>query len=141
MSGAPVVSAATKSWWKPSLGSLKKAPLIGLLAGAAVVAPFVVGSMRSERRFKEDDVPMPKALADPLPPVLEFNPSPATMMGEMPVEGAFAKKEKLRRMGASAGIDTSSPNIITPSGVSAIDGKHVSDLNSESSKPGFNLSA
>jgi hypothetical protein len=145
MSGAADV--VKTPWGKkvlPSKSSLKSAPLIGLLAGAAVVAPFIVGGMRSERRFNEDDAPMPKALTDPLPPILEFTPSPdmgqATMMGQQPVAGSFAKKEMMRRTGAMAGPDVASPNIMTPSGVSVIDGKHVADLNSEGKPSGLGLS-
>ena len=143
MSGPVNVDVVKPSLWKrmlPSGSALKAVPLVGVLGAAAVTLPFIVGGMRNERRFNEDNAPLPKSLSDPLPPVLEFTPntaaaSPQTMMGQMPVEGAFAQREKLRRAGGMAGPDMSSPNTMAANGVSVIDGKHVQDLNKESSLP------
>ena len=139
MAGEKVVAdVVNRAWWKPNGSLMKSAPLIGLLGAAAVTLPFVVGGLRSSRRFDEADVPMPKDLTDPLPPVLEFTPAPPampmTMMGEQPVEGMFAQKEKLRRTGGMAGPDVASPNITDASGLSVIDGKHVKDLQMASSQ-------
>ena len=138
---------ASVSWWKkvlPSASGLKAVPLVGLLGAAAVVAPFVISGIRSDKRFREDDVPVPKSLSDPLPPILEFTPAAEmgqpTLMGEQPVAGAFAQREMMRRTGAMAGPDVSSPNIMTPGGVSMIDGKHVADLNNEAKPSGLGLS-
>jgi len=138
--------AGLKSFLKPNFGGFKKLPMIGALAAGAVALPFIAGSLRDGRRYDEDATPAPKALSDPLPPLLDFVPNgPAippmgalggnTMMGMQPVEGAMAQKIKMQRAGINAGPDVSSPNTTTPSGVSMIDGKHVQDLNKEASMP------
>jgi len=137
-----VVEVAKKAaWWKPNIGLLKSLPFIGLLGAAAVTVPFVVSGLRNSRRFDEDNVPMPKSLSDPLPPVLQYTPpeaEPAISMAN-PVEGDFAKMVKMVRGGMAAGPNIVPPNVLTPSGVSAIDGKHVQDLNNEASTPNFSL--
>ena len=139
MAGEPGKLAA---WWGRQVGLTKSLPFVGLLGAAAVVAPFVLNSFRNNRRYDEDNAPMSEDLTDPLPPVLEYTPPvPATLMGMPPVEGPLAQKIKMQRGGISAGIDTSVPNVLTPAGVSAIDGKHVQDLNSETSTPNFGLPA
>ena len=131
---------------KVNTGLLKNLPFVGLLGAAAVVAPFIASGLRNDRRYNEDNVPpMPKDLADPLPPILQYTPpeqaQPLTMMGEPPVAGQFAQKEINRRGGINAGPDVIPPNILTPGGVSAIDGKHVQDLSKESQAPHFGLPA
>lgn len=141
------VEEVAKIRWRDKFSSgLKKAPLMGLLAAGAVTLPFIVSGFRNSRRYDEDsEPPLPKSLSDPLPPVMEYTPpslQPApTLMGQPLVEGDIARRVKLQRAGIAAAPDVIPPNITTPSGLSAIDGKHVRDLAAEPAKPSFGLPA
>ncbi|MBY0408319.1 MAG: hypothetical protein K2Q01_11570 [Rickettsiales bacterium] len=93
--------------------------------------------LRSGRRSDPEDLPPPRELTAPIPPVLQFVPpappqaqSQQTLMGQPMVEGDFAKRYMNQKMGLNQGPDTSTPNIMRPDGRNAIDGStHVQALN------------
>ena len=123
--------AGEKSWWQgvkdwswstrydithsktlETLGKgTKKAGLIALAAGAIVATPFIINSMRSNRRFKPEDAPLPPELIDPTPQVM-MAPPQQTLMGMQPVEGAMAQRVLASRGGAAAGVDPSNPGLM-----------------------------
>lgn len=134
------------AWWKPSLSRLANIPqaagIGALIAGGLVALPMVMSSIRSSRRFDEDNVPMPKDLSDPLPQVLEAPPmmaippmqppmqQPETMMGMAPVKGDFVRQLEMRRGGLNAGVDPAAPSLMGPDGRNVVDGTgKIEDLN------------
>jgi hypothetical protein len=121
-------------------GTVVKAGVAGLIAGAVVAVPFVVGGMRNNRRYDPENPPMPKDMAEGLPKVVDFIPPqdnvlPQTLMGESPVVGERAQAILRQRGGMAAGLDTSSPSIMRPDGKNTIDGSSgIQDLGSPVSR-------